>query len=154
MALEIEKKFLLNTEAWRPPVPGKEYCQGYLSTDKNRTVRVRTIDNQGFLTVKGASIGCVREEFEYEIPFGEAREMLTSLCHQPLIRKIRTTLPIDDLIWEIDEFLDHNQGLILAEVELTHEHQSITLPGWIGPEVTGDPRYYNSNLVIHPYNTW
>jgi len=154
MAQEIERKFLITGEAWRELATGTAYRQGYLSTVKERTVRVRTIDDKGFLTIKGITVGATRAEYEYEIPASEANEMLDELCEQPIIEKNRYKVPLDDLIWEIDEFNGVNAGLIVAEVELESEDQEFTKPEWIGEEVSNDPRYFNSNLIANPYTTW
>lgn len=154
MGIEIEKKFLLNNSNWKRLATGIDYCQGYLSSNKNCTVRVRTIGNRGFLTIKGASRGAVRKEFEYEIPVTEAEEMLINLCQKPLIQKKRYTIKTDDATWEVDEFFGDNEGLCVAEIELDHEDQKFTIPAWVGEEVTGDPRYFNSSLVRNPYSSW
>jgi CYTH domain-containing protein len=154
MGIEIERKFLIATEDWRGLAQGLDYRQGYLSTAKERTVRVRTIGAQGFLTIKGISIGATRTEFEYEIPVDDAHELLDELCLRPLIEKRRHRVPFGGLIWEIDEFFGENHGLIVAEVELTSEDQDVDLPPWIGEEVTGDPRFFNSSLVERPFSTW
>jgi len=151
---EIEKKFLIKNDEWCEGAKGTKYRQGYLSTVKERTVRVRTIDDRGFLTIKGVNVGAVRAEYEYEIPAKDADEMLTDLCEKPLIEKNRYKISYKNLVWEIDEFFGDNNGLIVAEVELTDEHQSIDLPSWIGEEVTGDPKYFNSSLIKHPYSKW
>jgi adenylate cyclase len=153
MAKEIERKFLVRGEAWRALATGVEYRQGYLSTVKERTVRVRTVGRKGFLTVKGITIGASRLEFEYEIPTADA-DALLEMCEQPLVEKSRYKIPQGDLVWEIDEFAGVNRGLIVAEIELTSEDQAFALPDWIGAEVTGDPRYFNSNLIAHPFTTW
>ena len=154
MGIEIERKFLIATEDWRGLAEGLDYRQGYLSTAKERTVRIRTIGAQGFLTIKGISIGATRTEFEYEIPVDDAHELLDELCLRPLIEKRRHRVPFGGLIWEIDEFFGENHGLIVAEVELTSEDQDVDLPPWIGEEVTGDPRFFNSSLVERPFSTW
>jgi adenylate cyclase len=154
MAKEIERKFLVKGDAWRDLGGGKSYRQGYLSTVRERTVRIRTAGDQGFVTIKGINVGASRPEYEYEIPLGDANEMLDRLCEQPLIEKTRYRIPLDGLTWEVDEFHGVNRGLITAEVELKDEHQAVSLPGWIGAELTGDPRYYNSSLVAHPFTTW
>lgn len=154
MGIEIERKFLIATEDWRGLAEGLDYRQGYLSTAKERTVRVRTIGAQGFLTIKGISIGATRTEFEYEIPVDDAHELLDELCLRPLIEKRRHRVPFGGLIWEIDEFFGENHGLTVAEVELTSEDQDVDLPPWIGEEVTGDPRFFNSSLVERPFSTW
>ena len=153
MALETERKFLVNGDAWRPlgqPVP---YAQGYLARGAGRTVRVRIAGSKAFLTVKGPVTGITRDEFEYEVPLGDARSMLT-LCEGPMIEKSRTTIPVGDHFWEVDEFAGANAGLIIAEVELRSPEEVVQIPDWIGAEVTGDPRFYNSNLSVHPYSGW
>jgi CYTH domain-containing protein len=154
MGTEIERKFLLASDEWRTLTEGVLYRQGYLSSDKERTVRVRVIDRQGYLTVKGAGVGNSRQEFEYEIPLQDAEEMLNELCIKPLIEKKRYTIEYNGCTWEIDEFLGENSGLIIAEIELESEEQSFDLPAWIGREVSGDPRYFNSNLAENPYCDW
>ncbi len=154
MAQEIERKFLVTGDAWRELAEGTMYRQGYLSTVEDRTVRVRTVGAKGYLTVKGITVGATRTEFEYEIPVADADTMLDELCIRPLIEKTRYKIPFDGLVWEVDEFAGDNDGLVVAEVELSHEDQELRLPNWIGEEVTGDPRYYNANLVAHPYTTW
>jgi len=154
MGKEIEKKFLIANEDWRGLAEGLHYFQGYLSTQKDKTVRVRTIGEKGFLTVKGRTIGEARLEFEYEIPVKDARELLRELCHQPLIEKKRHKIPFDGFTWEVDEFAGENQGLIFAEIELKYEGQTFSKPQWIGKEVTGDSKYYNANLVNTPYRDW
>ncbi len=154
MGMEIERKYLMASDDWRGRADGVDYRQGYLSTVKERTVRVRTIADRGFLTIKGISTGASRREYEYEIPAGEAHEMLDELCERPLIEKRRFEITHAGLIWEIDEFSGDNAGLIIAEVELESEDQLIDFPSWIGEEVTGDPRYFNSSLVANPFSTW
>ena len=153
MGIEIERKFLVNEGVWRE-APATRYRQGYLSTVKERTVRVRTIGDKGYLTIKGISVGAARLEFEYEIPAEDADKLLTELCEKPLIEKTRYKLEHEGLTWEVDEFFGENQGLIVAEVELASEDQRFEAPPWIGPEVTEDPRYYNANLIEHPYSRW
>ena len=154
MGKEIERKYLVNEdEAWRS-VPGTIYRQGYLSTVKERTVRVRTIGEKGYLTIKGITVGATRLEYEYEIPVDEADELLNELCERPLIEKRRRVLSYEGNVWEIDEFFGENAGLILAEIELEEEEQSFALPGWIAKEVTDDARFFNANLVSFPYSQW
>jgi CYTH domain-containing protein len=153
MGKEIERKFLVRGEAWRELATGVRYRQGYLSTVKERTVRVRTVGERGYLTVKGLTVGATRHEFEYEIPTVDAGTLL-GMCEQPLVEKVRYRIPFAGLTWEVDEFEGANLGLIVAECELSSEDQRIELPSWIGEEVTGDPRYFNSNLIAHPYSAW
>jgi CYTH domain-containing protein len=154
MGKEIEKKFLILNDDWRQLGTGEPYCQGYLNSEKERTVRVRTINNRGILTIKGPNTGGTRLEYEYDIPFDEAREMLRELCRKPLIEKTRYKIPYEGFIWEVDEFKGENSGLIFAEIELQHEGQEFAKPPWIGKEVTDDSRYYNANLVKNPYSNW
>lgn len=154
MATEIERKFLVKGDQWRSLATGTLYRQGYLSTKKGCTVRVRLAGDQGYLTIKGLTQGCSRAEYEYPIPAEDAQEMLDNLCEAPLIEKTRYKIEYAGLIWEVDEFAGENQGLIIAEVELTDENQSIELPDWIGKEVSDDSRYYNANLVENPYSQW
>ena len=154
MGKEIERKYLIKDDTWRKNASGTTYRQGYLSTVKERTVRVRTIDDKGFLTIKGITIGATRREYEDEIPMADANEMLDELCEKPIIEKTRFKISHAGLIWEIDEFAGVNQGLIVAEVELESEDQNIDFPPWVGEEVSGDPRYFNSNLIANPYTNW
>ena len=153
MALEIERKFLVKGEGWRNG-QGKMYRQGYLNSDENRNVRIRLVDDRGYLTVKGISNGATRVEYEYEIPGTEAEAMLDNLCETPLITKKRYQVEFEGFVWEVDEFFGDNEGLIIAELELVSEDQVFIKPEWIGEEVTGDPRYLNSNLIHRPYSKW
>ena len=153
MAKEIERKFLLKNDNWRRNAKGTFYKQGYLSTQKERTARVRVSGQQAYLTIKGPSHGASRLEFEYKIPVNDALEIL-QLCEKPIIEKTRYIVQYKKLKWEIDEFEGENKGLILAEIELTHEDQKIELPEWIGDEVTGNPAYYNASLIKKPFSKW
>ena len=153
MGTEIERKFLVRGDAWRALGRAAVFRQGYLSTVKERTVRIRVVGDQGWITVKGLTVGATRAEFEYAIPVDDAHEML-ELCAQPLIEKTRTVVDLGDLQWEIDEFTGPNEGLIVAEVELQRADQEIDLPDWVGDEVTDDPRYFNATLTAHPFSTW
>ena len=152
MATEIERKFLVTGSAWRSP-NGQRIVQGYLNRDKARTVRVRIAGPQAFLTIKGATTGATRAEFEYPIPLADA-EALLGLCDGPRIDKVRHRVAFGGLLWEVDEFLGDNAGLVVAEVELASEGQTVTLPPWVTEEVTTDSRYYNSSLATHPFNRW
>ena len=154
MGKEIERKFLVRGDSWRAGAHGKRYRQGYLSTVKERTVRVRVAGDQGYITIKGITVGAARAEYEYEIPLADANQMLDTLCERPIVEKTRYRIPQDDIVWEIDEFAGDNRGLIVAEVELKDEHQNYPKPDWLGEEVTGDPRYFNANLVAKPFTTW
>lgn len=154
MATEIERKYLVVGDAWRSEAVGTVFRQGYLSAVKERVVRVRVAGDRGYLTIKGITVGAVRSEFEYEIPRSDADQLLDQLCEKPLIEKTRYEIKAGGLTWEIDEFDGANRGLTVAEVELTDEEQELTLPNWVGEEVTRDPRYFNSNLIAHPFSEW
>jgi adenylate cyclase len=154
MGTEIERKFRVSGEAWRTMAQATHYRPGYLSSVKERTVRVRRAGDEGALTIKGLSIGATRKEYEYEISPADADEMIDRLCEQPIVEKNRYRIPVGDVTWEVDEFLGINEGLVVAEVELQSENQSFDKPDWIGEEITGDPRYFNANLVARPFLTW
>jgi len=154
MGKEIERKFLIRGEGWKSLTKGTAYRQGYLNSAKERTVRIRTIADKAFLTIKGLTVGATRAEYEYEIPLTDCNAMLDSLAEKPLIEKNRYKVPFAGLTWEIDEFFGDNAGLVVAEVELSSEGQGFEKPEWIGAEVTADPRYFNSNLIKHPYKNW
>jgi adenylate cyclase len=154
MGQEIERKFLVRGESWREGAKGTAIRQGFLSTDPERTVRVRAAGKQGTLTIKGKSVGAMRIEYEYEIPLEEAEGMLDTLCERPLIEKVRYERSAGPHVWEIDVFEGDNKGLIVAEIELRSEEEAFDRPSWLGDEVTDDPRYFNSNLVHNPYKTW
>ncbi|MCU0236234.1 MAG: CYTH domain-containing protein [Acidobacteria bacterium] len=154
MGKEIERKYLVKSDEWKAAAKGIVYRQGYLSSLKERVVRVRTIEDKGFLTIKGITKGVSRSEFEYEISVEDADTMLDDICEKPLIEKKRYKIPVGGLVFEVDEFFGENAGLVVAEVELTDEKQKIDLPAWIGAEVSGDPRYFNSNLIKHPFTKW
>ncbi len=154
MGVEIERKYLVQGTGWKEGALGVHYRQGYLSSHRERTVRIRTAGDKGYLTIKGITTGAARPEYEYEIPLSEAVEMLATLCEKPVIEKVRYKIPFGGLLWEVDEFLGENQGLVMAEVELSDEGQLVTLPPWAGPEVTSDVRYYNANLFKNPYSQW
>lgn len=151
---EIERKFLLKNDDWRKMATRKYYKQGYLSRHAERTVRVRIAEQNAFLTIKGKTQGATRTEFEYTIPLEDAQTMLDTLCEKPLIEKYRYVLAYEGFVWEIDEFLGENEGLIVAEIELPAENTTFALPAWVGEEVTHDARYYNSNLSQYPYKQW
>ncbi|HEY9295803.1 MAG TPA: CYTH domain-containing protein [Phormidium sp.] len=154
MAIEIERKFLVNGEKWRSLATGITYRQGYICTKKEAVVRVRIVGDLGYLTIKGLSVGNSRAEFEYPIPLSDAQTMLETMCEQPLIEKSRYLIKHGELTWEVDEFFGENAGLIIAEVELTAENQVIELPEWVGMEVSHDSRYFNSNLFKYPFSKW
>lgn len=153
--VEIERKFLVDNKLWEefPKPEGILYLQGYLHADTALTVRVRVAGDHGYLTVKGKTTGISRPEFEYEIPVREAEEMIRLLA-TGTVEKVRTRVMHAGRVWEVDEFLGENRGLMLAEIELTHEEEPFDKPGWAGEEVTGDERYYNAFLARHPYSRW
>ncbi len=153
---EIERKFLVENQGgdgWRN-AECSEIRQGYLSIDKHRTVRVRIAGDAAYLTIKGITEGATRDEYEYPIPVAHASEMLDTLCLRPLIEKRRHRVEYGGLIWEVDEFYGDNAGLIVVEIELESAQQIFDKPPWAGEEVTGDPHYYNANLVNTPYSRW
>jgi adenylate cyclase len=154
MGHEIERKFLVRGDAWRVDATRCAYRQGFLSTEPERTVRVRVAGDRAWLTIKGISVGARRDEYEYEIPRDDASRLLDTLCKRPLIEKVRHTLLVGDHSWEVDVFEGDNAGLVVAEVELSAEDEAFERPVWLGDEVTDDPRYFNSNLVGHPYKDW
>ena len=154
MAIEIERKFLVKDDSWRGLGKGSHYRQGYLSTDPDRTVRVRKVAGEGYLTVKGRTVNATRAEYEYVIPLQDADAMLDELCERPLIEKTRYRIDHQGLVWEVDEFEGENAGLVIAEVELASAEQVVALPAWVGDEVTADPRYYNANLIANPFSRW
>jgi len=154
MGVEIERKFLLQGDAWRGLGQAVLLRQGYLSSARERVVRVRIEGEQAMLTIKGANVGATRGEWEYPIPLADAVELLDGLCEQPLIEKVRHRIEHAGMVWEVDEFLGANAGLIVAEIELASEDQPFEKPEWIGAEVSGDARYYNANLIRHPFSQW
>ena len=155
MAVEIEHKFLLANDAWRSEVTHSiNYRQGYLSSQPTSSIRVRVSDNHAWLNIKSATIGTHRLEYEYEIPLSDANQILDELCKKPLVEKTRHFIERDGHTWEIDEFYGANQGLIVAELELSVVGEAFVKPAWLGEEVTHDMRYYNNNLSNHPYTTW
>jgi adenylate cyclase len=154
MGVEIERKFLLQGEAWRGLGQAVLLRQGYLSSARERVVRVRIEGEQAMLTIKGANVGATRGEWEYPIPLADAVELLDGLCEQPLIEKVRHRIEHAGMVWEVDEFLGANAGLVVAEIELASEDQPFEKPDWIGAEVSGDVRYYNANLIRHPFSQW
>ena len=155
MATEIEHKYLVIKDIWKKVIPNKsvEIKQAYLLTDPEKTIRVRTKGNSGFITIKGKSTGASRLEFEYEIPIEDAIELINKFCSN-LIEKTRHIVIHDDNTWEVDEFKGLNEGLIVAEIELTSEDEKYSIPNWIDKNVTEDLRYANSNLTIKPFTTW
>jgi adenylate cyclase len=154
MALEIERKYLVDLEKLGTLENGIRIKQGYLSTNKEAVVRVRVKNDKAYLTIKGSNIGVTRLEFEYEIPLAEANEMLNKLCQKPVIDKTRYLINHENHTWELDIFYGENEGLVVVEVELSSEDETIIVPSWVKEEVTTDARYYNSNLMKHPFKDW
>jgi CYTH domain-containing protein len=154
MGREVERKYLVAGDAWRALGRGTRYRQGYLSSEKERTVRIRSTGEKGYVTIKGISVGATRAEYEYEIPLADADAMIDTLVERPIIEKYRYEIPFGNVIVQVDEFLGENAGLVVAEIELASEDQEFEKPDWLGKEVTGDPRYYNANLIRHPYSNW
>ncbi|MCX6287463.1 MAG: CYTH domain-containing protein [Bacteroidetes bacterium] len=155
MALEIERKFLVDHNKWAelPKPSGTLYRQGYLNDEPGKTIRVRAAGDKGFLTIKGPPLKTVRQEFEFEIPLSDTYEIL-ELFSLRKVEKVRYRILFNQKIWEVDVFDGENEGLILAEIELRQADESFTTPSWIGREVTDDPRYYNSYLASNPYKKW
>lgn len=155
MGQEIERKYLITGEFKSKAIKSLQIKQGYLSSIPERTVRIRIQDDQGFLTIKGSNKknSISRFEWEKEITKEEANELI-QLCEVGIIDKIRYIVPFGDKIIEVDEFYGENEGLILAEIELDDENETIEKPNWLGKEVTDDPRYYNSMLMKNPYKNW
>lgn len=154
MSAEIERKFLLHGEGWKPLGKPVLLRQGYLSSTSERVVRVRIEGDEAMLTIKGRNVGAMRGEWEYPIPIEDATTLLDQLCERPLIEKYRYRIEYHGFIWEVDEFLGENAGLMVAEIELQSEDQQFDKPDWIGDEVTHDTRYFNANLIHHPYRNW
>ncbi len=154
MAFEIERKFLVKDNSWKDlPLESVEILQGYICSDKQRAVRVRTAGEKAWICVKSAVTDLRRAEFEYQIPLADARELL-DICPLPALEKIRHKVFHAGKLWEIDEFLGLNSGLIVAEIELQSEEEEFERPAWAGEEVTHDPRYLSVCLYEKPYSTW
>ena len=158
MGVEIERKFLVKDDSWRSHAESSSLIrQGYMQNDAHATVRVRLIDDNAYLTLKAprSASGVSRLEYESPIPAQDAAGLLAAICTPPLVEKRRYYIPAGNcLTWEIDEFFGDNAGLIVAELELPAEDAEVPRPSWLGDEVTGDVRYYNSHIAKHPYSTW
>jgi adenylate cyclase len=155
MPVEIERKFLVINDSWKQQVESESSLkQGYLSAEKTLSIRVRIAKGRAQLTIKGATSGISRSEYEYEIPQQDAQEMMDNLVSGSVIDKTRYKVRSGDHLWDLDLFHGDNQGLIMAEVELASETEAFQMPDWAGEEVSDDPRYYNANLITHPYCDW
>lgn len=154
MGKEIERKFLVTSTDFKTGAEGVFYRQGYLTNLPEKVVRVRIAGEEGFLTIKGKNSGITRTEFEYPIPVEEATLLLEQFCEGKSIEKYRYRICYEGFIWEVDEFLGDNEGLLMAEIELPAEETRFALPAWIGEEVSNDLRYYNANLLNTPYKSW
>jgi len=153
--IEIERKFLVDAGKWQQAdkPEGILYRQGYLMSEKHCTIRVRIAGGRAFMTIKGASSGISRAEYEYEIPVADASQMLDNLAVSE-ISKTRFAVPFEGKLWEVDVFLGDNAGLIIAEIELQSEDERFEKPEWVTEEVSSDLRYYNSKLSVNPYKNW
>lgn len=155
MATEIERKFLVCSEAWRNQVECSEhYVQGYLANTASSSVRVRVSGECAWLNIKRATPGVQRSEYDYPIPVDDARELLTNLCEGRLIEKTRHHVRYAGSLWEVDVFEGDNAGLAVAEIELDSPEQSFDRPPWLGDEISDDLRYYNNSLSTLPYKDW
>ena len=155
MGVEIERKFLVDHDKWNQfnKPEGKAYRQGYLVNEPHKVVRIRIAGDQAFITIKGATAGFTRKEYEYEIPLKDGQELLENF-NPTGTSKTRYRIPLGGKVWEIDEFTGENAGLIVAEIELKSENDDFEKPDFLLEEVTYDQRYYNSNLATHPYRLW
>lgn len=151
---EIERKFLVKGDGWRGKGKTELFRQGYIARTQDRTVRVRVAGDRGILTIKYRGEGIARSEFEYDIPFDEAQALLDGLAPGEIIEKLRHTFTCDGSVWEVDEFLGANQGLVVAEIELDSEDQPFVRPDWLGDEVSKISRYLNVELSRLPYTAW
>ncbi|MBR7745436.1 CYTH domain-containing protein [Undibacterium baiyunense] len=154
MGIEIERKFLVVSDRWQQLAQPVFMRQAYISSTPGRVVRVRIEGQSAMLTLKGKSSGISRGEWEYPIPLIDAEELLSTLCEQPIIEKNRYRIDLDGLVWEVDEFVGENAGLVVAELELQSESQAFIKPDWVGEEISHDHRYANANLFKHPYSRW
>ncbi len=151
---EIERKFLVKGDGWRDMAEGVLFRQGYIARTQDRTVRVRVAGEKGTLTIKYRGEGIARSEFEYDIPLDEAQALLDGLAPGEIIEKMRHTFEHEGSVWEVDEFLGANAGLIVAEIELESEEQTFVRPEWLGEEVSKVSRYLNVELSRLPYTAW
>ncbi|GGB02359.1 CYTH domain-containing protein [Mucilaginibacter rubeus] len=155
MAIEIERKFLVDREKWQLVTKPEAmyFRQGYIFSDEKKTIRVRVTDTEAYITIKGSTAGFSRSEFEYTIPAADGVQLLDNFAASEL-EKYRYRIIYASKLWEVDEFLGDNQGLLMAEIELGSEDEEFELPPWVTTEVTGDDRYYNARLSVHPFKNW
>lgn len=155
MPKEIERKFLVDLTKITLP-DGEPIKQGYfpIADTVKTVVRIRVKGKKAYLTIKGGNKGAVRAEYEYAIPINEALEMLEAMCQKPFIDKTRHEILVGKHLWEVDIFHGENNGLVVAEIELSEENEAFELPSWVREEVTHDSKYYNSNLLLNPYKQW
>ncbi len=154
MGKEIERKFLVIGERWKEGATAIRYRQGYLAVGPPVAVRIRIAGVEAFLTIKKSTLDITRDEFEYPIPIEDAEAMLNGLLQGKPIEKIRYKVTYGGMLWEIDVFEGANEGLVVAEIELSHPDQDFERPPWLGEEVSGDPRYLNTSLSRNPYSQW
>ena len=155
MSIEIERKFLVDREKWQlvTKPEAMHFRQGYIFSDEKKTIRVRVTDTEAYITIKGSTAGFSRSEFEYTIPAADGVQLLDNFAASEL-EKYRYRITYAGKLWEVDEFLGDNQGLLMAEIELGSEDEEFELPPWVTTEVTGDDRYYNARLSIYPFKNW
>ncbi len=154
MGREIERKFLVRDSSVLKGRDGVYFKQGYIPGREHAAARIRIKDGKGFVTFKGEALGISHSEFEYEIPLEDAEQILEQLCEKPFVEKTRYEIEHAGLVWEVDVFHGENEGLVVAEVELEREDQTVQLPPWVGEEVSHDERYYNASLAVNPYKSW
>jgi CYTH domain-containing protein len=155
MGVEIERKYLVSKDTWDKTIKEETHFikQGYILNHPGKTIRIRIKDDKGYITIKGLSTGASRPEFEYEIPWEDAKELVDKFC-ESTTTKIRNIIVHNGKRWEVDEFLEDNKGLIIAEIELKSDDETYDLPEWIDKEVTGEEKYYNSGLSVNPFKNW
>ena len=155
MAKEIERKFLVINDQWQENIQRQShYLQGYLANSSTSSIRIRISDDKANLNIKSATLDITRDEYDYEIPLSEAKEMLENLCEKPILEKTRYFVQHHGHVWEIDVFSRDNEGLVVAEIELASADEEFIKPRWLGDDVSDDPRYYNVCLVKYPFNRW
>lgn len=155
MADEIERKFLVRNSNWRSSIAETlRIKQGYIAVNERCAIRIRIANTEATLSVKSAGLDIARKEYEYPIPIADAAEMLEQFCPGKYIEKTRYRVNHETGIWEVDVFEGPNKGLVVAEIELESTQQSVSLPDWLGMEVSGDAKYLNNNLVTRPFQTW